>query len=296
MNTTLSIQRRQRLLPWLALLMLMTLIGYRQVAAQLGATPGVVVAGSYSGSVLVTEPTQLGNLDLLLDIVNANGQITGQVNPARTQVFLGGPTFTGSVTTGGVVTPTVRLESQTFSGEIFGRTVQRHFVLTGAVLDNGDTLRGDYTETIIGFKPHPMLVKGTFLLLRPPGVTEIVTVPTPQGGTPIPTPTRPGSGGAVTPTPTATATVPPVNGNGPKLFLPLVQRGSTVNAAAVEETITDSAPTVTPTETPTLTPTETLLPAVTETPTPTPLVLGASPVLTAATEMQQQIHLPLIMQ
>lgn len=291
---TLSLQQRQRLLPWLALLVLTTVLGFRQVAAELAAPANVVVAGSYSGTVLVSEPAQLGNLDLLLEITNANGQLSGQVNPARTQVFLGGPTFTGSVITSGVVTPTVRLESQTFSGEVSGRTVQRHFVLTGEVLDAGDTLRGSYTETIIGFKPQPMLVKGTFLLVRPNGLTEIVTVPTPQGGTPIPTPTRPGSGGA--PTATATATKPPISGNGPKLFLPLVQRGASVNAAMVEAATTDTLPTVTPTVTPTPTATETPAPIITETPTPTPLVLGASPVLTTATEMQQQIHLPLIMQ
>lgn len=295
MNALLFIQRRQRLLPWLALLLLTTVIGYRQVAAQFAAAPELV-AGSYAGTVLVSEPTLLGDLDLLLEITSVNGQLAGRVNPIKTQVFLGGPTFTGSVTTNGVVTPTVRIESQTFSGEVSGRTVQRHFVLTGEVLSNGDQLRGSYTETIVGFKPHPLQVKGTFLLVRPAGVTEIVTVPTPRGGTPIPTPTRPGSGGAVTPTATATATVPPVNGNGPKLFLPLVRRGATVNAAAVEEPIADSAPTVTPTETPTPTATATPVPTVTETPTPTPLVLGASSVLTTTTEMQQQIHLPLIMQ
>lgn len=285
---------RQRPLPWLALLLLAALVTYGQVAAQPAAVE--LVAGSYAGTVLVSEPALLGDLDLLLEITSVNGQLTGRVNSIKTQVFLGGPTFTGGVTTSGVVTPTMRIESQTFSSEISGRTVQRQFVLTGEVLAQGDQLRGTYTETIVGFKPHPLLVKGTFLLVRPSGVTEIVTVPPPRGSTPVPTPTRPGTGGAPTPTATATATRLPGSGNGPKLFLPLVQRGAAVNAAAVEAIITDSAPTVTPTETPTPTPTETLLPAVTETPTPTPLVLGASPVLTTATEMEQQIHLPLIMQ
>jgi hypothetical protein len=218
----LRLRSPHHLVAWLALLLLVALVSYRQVAAQLAATPGateVVVAGSYAGTVMVSDPAPLGDLDLLIDIVSTNGQLTGQVNPAKTQVFLGGTTFTGSVTTNGVVTPTLRIESQTFSGLVSGRTVQRHFVLTGEVLERGDELRGVYTETIVGFKPHPMLVKGTFLLVRPAGATAIITVPTPKGATPTP---------RVTPTVTSTPTVTPLPGNGGSLsrslYLPVVMK------------------------------------------------------------------------
>lgn len=297
-NSTLSIQKCQRLFPWLALLMLATLIGYRQVAAQ-PASPGaneLTVAGSYTGIVNVTEPAPLGVLDLLLEITSAGDALSGQVNAIKTQVFLGGPTFTGSVTASQGITPTVRIESQTFSGTVSGRTVQRRFLLTGDVLDGGDTLRGIYTETIVGFKPQPMLVKGTFLLARPSGVTEIVTVPTPRGTPPVPTPATPGPGGPPTPTVTATAIVPPGSGNGPKLYLPLVQRAAAVNAgAAVEENKAEDAPSLTPTATPSPTVTATLTLSSPEAPTPTSRVLDASTVLTT-TALPQQILLPLIVQ
>jgi hypothetical protein len=303
--------RRPHLVSWLALLVLTTVIGYHQVAAQLAAPAAVVVAGSYAGTVAVSEPAPLGDLDLLLEITNANSQLTGQVNPLKTQVFLGGPTFTGSVTTNGVVTPTVRIESQSFSGNVSGRTVTRRFVLTGEVLNNGDILRGEYTETIVGFKPHPMAVKGTFLLARPSGVTAIVTVATPQGNPPV----TPGPGGppTATPTATATATVPAGNNGSAKLYLPLVQRGAAVNARAVvngseenEVPMVENAPTGTPSATPTPVVTETLTIA-TDTPTPTPLTLEASTSVTTntivtttsvttTTEAQQSILLPLIMQ
>jgi hypothetical protein len=216
-------------LTWLALLLLVTLVGYQVVAAQPGAAPnatgpsGLPVAGSYSGTVLVSEPAPLGSLDLLLEITSANGALSGQVNAIKTQVFLGGPTFTGTVTANEGVTPTLRIESQTFSGLVSGRTVQRHFVLTGEVLDGGDTLQGEYTETIVGFKPKPMLVKGTFLLVRPSGVTTIITVPAPDGSTPTDTPT-PDPDGPPTPTPTATPTIPPGGSVNSKVFLPLVNR------------------------------------------------------------------------
>lgn len=281
----LQSQPRHRLLAGLALLLVIALVSYRQVAAQPAATE--LVAGSYAGTVTISKPAPLGDLDLLLEITNANGVLSGQVNAIKTQVFLGGPTFTGSITTSGVVTPTVRIESQTFSGTVSGRTVQRHFVLTGEVLNDGDTLRGIYTETIVGFKPQPMLVEGTFLLARPSGVTAIITVPTPRGTPPSVTPDP---GGA--PTPTATSTVPPGNNNGSKLYLPLVQRAAAVHvgAAVAEETRANDAATPTPTATL----------SATETPTPTPLVLVTSPGLTTTevlttTEAQQQIHLPLIM-
>jgi hypothetical protein len=212
-------------LTWLALLVLVALVGYQVVAAQPGAAPNAteLVAGSYSGTVIVSEPAPLGSLDLFLDITSANGALSGQVNAIKTQVFLGGPTFTGAVTANQGVTPTLRIESQTFSGLVSGRTVQRHFVLTGEVLDGGDRLQGEYTETIVGFKPQPMLVKGTFLLVRPSGVTTIVTVPAPGAPTATSTP-DPDAPPTPTPTQTATATTPPGGAGGSKLFLPLVNR------------------------------------------------------------------------
>src|SRR5262245_17469777 len=168
----LHLRPLHRLLTWLALLVGVVLVGYHVAAAQLGAAPAAsqLVAGSYSGTVGVIEPAPLGDLDLYLDVTSANGVLSGKVNADKTQVFLGGPTFTGIVTSTQGVTPTLRIESETFSSVVSGRSVQRNFVLTGEILDGGDRLRGNYTETIVGFKPHPMLVKGTFLMVRPSGV------------------------------------------------------------------------------------------------------------------------------
>jgi hypothetical protein len=221
----LQLRPLHRLLTWLALLLPAALVGYQVVAAQPAAAPSAteLVAGSYTGTVIVSEPAPLGSLDLLLEITNANGALSGQVNPIKTQVFLGGPTFTGAVTSNQGVTPTLRIESQTFSGLVSGRTVQRHFVLTGEVLDGGDRLQGEYTETIVGFKPQPMLVKGEFLLVRPSGVTAIITIPAPDDGAATATPT-PGPGAPPTPTPTATPIIPPGSDAGSKVFLPLVNR------------------------------------------------------------------------
>ena len=249
----------------LLLLTCVIAVNYGQATAQVAPTAANVelVAGSYAGSVNVREPAPLGALTMLLEITGTNGALAGQVNAIKTQVFLGSPTFTGVVTATQGVTPTLRIESQTFAGVVSGRPVQRRFLLTGEVLDNGNILRGDYAETIIGFQPKPLLVKGKFLLLRPEGVARIITVPTPRGSTPTATP--PGPGGPPTVTPTATTPSLPNNpgAQDKRLYLPFISKNAGAsNSAAVEE-------------------------AVIATPTPT---------VVASAEAGQQSYLPLVNQ
>jgi hypothetical protein len=183
----------------------------------------VTVTGTYAGSVTVADPTALGTLDLVLNITDNGGTLTGQVNAAKTQVFLGGPTFTGTVTTNQVITPTLRIASPIFSGQVSGRTVQRQFTLVGEVLNNADTLRGEYTETITGFTPKPLHVKGKFILVRPAGSQVILAGPT---ATPTLTPTGgPGTPPTATPTATVTATPPgPGTALPNRLYLPLIAK------------------------------------------------------------------------
>ena len=265
------------LIPALALLLLAlaTLLHNQTVSADPSATE--LVSGTYDGSVTVNEPAPLGELALRLDINSGNGALSGQVNPIKTQVFLGGPTFTGQVTVTSGMTPTVRIESQLYSGTVSGRTIQRRFVLTGAVLDDGNGLRGDYTETILGFAAQPMLIKGKFLLTRPNGLASIVTVPAPVGSTPTSTPTQPGPGGPPTLTPTATATTVPGNSLDKRIYLPIVSKaGAIIRAATSAEVTSDDAP-------------ATLTPTLTPTPIPTVLpVEGVNPAV------NQQTYLPLV--
>ena len=265
------------LIPALALLLLAlaTLLHNQTVSADPSATE--LVSGTYDGSVTVNEPAPLGELALRLDINSGNGALSGQVNPIKTQVFLGGPTFTGQVTVTSGMTPTVRIESQLFSGTVSGRTIQRRFVLTGAVLDDGNGLRGDYTETILGFAAQPMLIKGKFLLTRPNGLASIVTVPAPVGSTPTSTPTQPGPVDPPTLTPTATATTVPGNSLDKRIYLPIVSKaGAIIRAATSAEVTSDDAP-------------ATLTPTLTPTPIPTVLpVEGVNPAV------NQQTYLPLV--
>lgn len=193
--------------------------------------------GTYAGSVTVDEPTSLGALDLVFTVTEQGGTLSGKVTAARTQVFLGGPTFTGSVTASQGVTTAFRIDSAVFTGIVSGRSVQRQFTLIGEVLDDADTLRGQYTETITGFTPKPLLVKGKFLLVRPNGSQVIIDEPAPGTGTPTATPTVTGTPPTATPTATATPPGNPGGGGSNRLYLPLISQNSgAASSAAVEPT------------------------------------------------------------
>lgn len=276
------------LIPALALLLLALAALLNNPGVSADPVAAELVSGTYDGSVTVSEPAPLGALALRLDINSANGVLTGQINPIKTQVFLGGPTFTGQVTVTQGTTPTVRIESQRFSSKVSGRMVQRRFVLTGVVLDGGDGLRGEYTETVLGFTAEPMLIKGTFLLSRPDGLPRVVTVPAPDGSTPTATPPTPGNPPTVTPTATRPGNSGPQNR---RLYLPLINKNANSgNLAAVEEVvemITIESTSVAVTATPTPTATAPALVAPTDPVTPT---------VAAASEASQQSYLPLINQ
>ena len=164
-------------------------------SAQPATLQQLAVAGTYKGNVSVSEPAPLGALTLALGISNDGGVLSGDVDPTQTMVFLGGPSFTGQVTEG--KNPTFEIESEIFTSIVSNRTVQRSFTLKGEVLDNGNSLQGDYVETISGFTPTPMVVKGTFLLLRP--LNSQIIIPPQVGGTPTPTSTPIGTKPTATP-------------------------------------------------------------------------------------------------
>lgn len=174
----------------------------RSEAASLAET--TVISGTYAGTVAITEPVALGVLDLVFNISDADGTLSGAVNVTRTLVYSGAAALQGSITgaTDGI-TPTFRIESEVFGGLVSGREVQRSFTLEGEALEDGNFLRGQYTEVISGFTPNALSVQGLFLVVRPPQPSDDVT-PEP---TVTPTPTN-------TPEPTYTHF----------LYLPIVMR------------------------------------------------------------------------
>ncbi|MFN8445749.1 MAG: hypothetical protein U0175_33475 [Caldilineaceae bacterium] len=203
----------QRIIPLILLLLLLTPLSL--VMAQEQLSEAISVTGTYSGSVTIDQPAPLGALDLVISITDNGGKLSGQVNAAKTQVFLGGPTFSGTVSNSQGISPTFRIDSQLFTGQVSGRTVQRQFTITGMVADQANTLRGQYTETITGFTPKPLLVKGRFSLVRPSGSRVIL---------PEVTPTPTVTGVPNTPTRTPTATPPGTGDSSHSLYLPIVSK------------------------------------------------------------------------
>lgn len=217
------------------------------------------VAGTYLGSVTIDEPVPLGALELVFNLNDNNGALSGEVVANRTQVFLGGPTITGNLTAGPNGAATFQLESERFVSQISGRTVERQFTLIGTVEGDGNLLSGEYTEIIENFKPAPMLVKGAFRVVRPFGSTDVLPLPG-NPVTPTATPTAIDPNNPPTSTPTATPTVTRVPGSGEPensvLFLPIImQNGGGLRSAnnGVIVAATPAAPMLTPT--PTATPT-----------------------------------------
>ncbi|MCL4863920.1 MAG: hypothetical protein KJZ93_31220 [Caldilineaceae bacterium] len=246
------------------------------------------ITGAYAGSVTINEPAPLGALDLALNLIDTGGALSGQVNAARTQVFLGGPTFTGSVTASQGITPTFRIDSAVFAGIVSGRSVQRQFALTGEILNEANTLRGQYTETITGFTPHPLLVKGRFLLVRPNGSQVIPAGPgSPVTATPTATATattNPSTPATATSTATATATTSsPGGGSTGLVYMPVViNNREAVLRADAGAASTEQAPVGEATATPE--PAE-------PTATPQPMEGAATP---AAAQVDEVIYLPVV--
>lgn len=199
------------------------------------------VSGSYAGPVTFEQPMSLGSMELSLDLSDVDGSIAGAINVTRTLAFSGTHQLIGSITTpSGSITPTLTLISvQPITSLISGREVTRSIRIEGEVIEDGDVFRGTYHETIEGFTPKPMQVRGKFLFVRrsrTPYSAEPVETPTPtptSSGTPAtptstytPTPTKtPASTYTPTPTKTPSVTYTPTATPRHKVSLPLVIKG-----------------------------------------------------------------------
>jgi hypothetical protein len=195
--------------------------GINQVASQ----QANAVSGVYTGTIAINQPLALGVLDVSLVITDTDGTLSGVLDNRGSLAFPSATALQGRIT-GSIngITTTFRIDAVPFSDLVSGRQVTRSFRMDGTVEDEGNVIRGVYTETIRGFTPQALAVTGLFLASRaapvhPAAVTPVVT----------PTPATP------TPTATATATVGPSSAR--KVFLPLVLKNkAAVGAAAVAPT------------------------------------------------------------
>ncbi len=157
------------------------------------------IAGEYSGQVALkwslggvysdtlaiptpqpagTPPTDLGSIDLVLQLNQSGNAVSGYIVLTNTLVFTREHTITVTPDTTPVdIGPTVQgtfdgvnltLASERVALVVAGRSIQRQFRLIGAVASSdGSTLTGEYRETLWGYAQQPITGIGTFVLKRP---------------------------------------------------------------------------------------------------------------------------------
>jgi len=162
----------------------MTVIGYF-VMPNLVRADSNILSGDYYGSVAVTSPAGLGNIDLAFHLEILSG---GVINSDRSYIILEktilfpqygkvdgkdvGPMIQAGSTFNGLV---FNLITHDFHSMVSGRETTRRLVLTGVSANpTGNSITGTYVETISGYLHKPLTVTGNFVLVRPvtttPGV------------------------------------------------------------------------------------------------------------------------------
>jgi hypothetical protein len=134
------------------------------------------LTGFYYGTAAINQPASLGNVDLAfyLDVTGSVIQpATSYIDLDQTLLFPAvdpkldgkavGPRVSGTLSVGGF-----SLDSQAFPGSAGGRAVTRRIRLDNArVGSGGAALSGDYTETVEGMTPVPVVISGQFQLMKP---------------------------------------------------------------------------------------------------------------------------------
>lgn len=137
------------------------------------------LTGDYFGSVAVTSPAGMGNIDIAFHLEVLTG---GAIDYTKSYIILNktllfpkpatqvngmdvgpmvqsGSTFTGTV---------MNLRVSPFTSTANGKTVTRTLTLTGTSPSvSGSMVTGTYTEVMTGYLPEPLRVTGDFTLVRP---------------------------------------------------------------------------------------------------------------------------------
>lgn len=134
------------------------------------------LAGVYTDPLPTPAPSatqpELGSVDLSLQLTQTGNSLTGYVNLERTLIFSVEHTVNGApvgpAINGSFDGVNLTLESERVDAVIGGRTVERQFRLTGAVVGgNPAIVSGQYRETLWGYAQQPVTVLGNFTLQRP---------------------------------------------------------------------------------------------------------------------------------
>lgn len=134
------------------------------------------LTGFYYGTATISQPASLGGVDLAfyLDVSGAAiQQASSYIDLDKTLMFpavnpkLGGKAV-GPRVNGTLGASAFTLQSQAFPGQAGGKAVTRRIRLDNAKVSHGGAaIAGNYTETVTGLLAAPLVIKGTFQLMKP---------------------------------------------------------------------------------------------------------------------------------
>lgn len=147
--------------------------------------------GSYYGTATITSPANLGTIDLAFTL-DVSGTLiqhdTSYIMLDKTLLFPAVPPQLVSkdvgprVKSGSLSATAFGLTTDDFTSVVSGKTVTRKVELLGvSVTNGGNSLSGNYNETITGLTSQPVVVTGTFILVRPTVQTIVVALKDPNG-------------------------------------------------------------------------------------------------------------------
>lgn len=126
---------------------------------------------------------ELGNIDLGLQLTEAEGVIEGYVDLQQTLVFTTehtvGATAFGPIVTGSFDGENLSLESERVSLVSAGRSLMRQFQIIGQVAEENESqIVGEYRETVWGYGIQPLTIVGRFTLVyASPAATDFIFMP-----------------------------------------------------------------------------------------------------------------------
>ncbi|MGD9974182.1 MAG: hypothetical protein AB7S77_14065 [Desulfatirhabdiaceae bacterium] len=165
-------------------LLTMAAVFYSSIISQAPAIADTsVLTGDYFGSVAVSSPAGLGNIDLAFHLEFSSGST---IDPDHSYIILDktilfpnsgqvdgkdvGPLIQSGSTFNGLV---LNLITRDFTSTVSEKQTTRKLTLTGTSANvSGNSITGTYVETITGYLPKPMTVTGSFVLVRPVSITS----------------------------------------------------------------------------------------------------------------------------
>ncbi|RLC20787.1 MAG: hypothetical protein DRI57_03925 [Deltaproteobacteria bacterium] len=129
----------------------------------------------YYGSASIDSPAGLGNIDLAFHLETDDG---GNIISTNSYIILEKTILfpkADNQVDGKDVGPKIQkgelfpfyLETKSFTTTVTEKEVTRKIILDGTNSTEIDSITGTYTETISGYLPAPVTVRGTFVLVRP---------------------------------------------------------------------------------------------------------------------------------